>query len=592
MNQPTRLFDFPYYQLEHFPLQACMSSRVAGEWKTYSTQELVESLNLLSKGLLKLGVKPGDKIAMISHNNRCEWNIVDLGVMQIGAIDTPIYPTMTVVDYEYIINHAEVKYCFVSNEELYQKVQSIRAKIPTLIEVYTFEQVSGAKNWKEVLDLGKTGDQAEVERLKAQVKETDLATIIYTSGTTGKPKGVMLTHRNIASNAVTSSDRLPQFYKGHARALSFLPACHIFERMLHYLYMYNGVTIYFAGSLDTIKDDLVYSKPHIFTAVPRLLEKFYDGILNKGRAAGGIKTKLFMWAVNVGLEWQEDHKNGPLYDLKLAIARKLIFSKVKEALGLTEIQAVASGSAALAPRLARFFNAAGIPVFEGYGLTETSPVITVNTMNLPKMLRIGYVGKAIQGVELKIASDGEILCKGPNVMMGYYKDPEKTAEVLKDGWFYTGDIGVIEDGFLKITDRKKEMFKTSGGKYVAPQLIENSIKESPYIEQCIVIGENQKFPAALLVPDFVALKDWCSKNNVPFSSNAEVIQRKEVLDLIWHDINLINQKLGNWEQIKKIKLLPALFTIEGGELTPKLSLKRKPIQEKYKREIEDIYNVG
>jgi long-chain acyl-CoA synthetase len=590
MNTPTRLFDFPYYQLDHYPLQVSMSSRIAGQWKTFSTQDVVEKMNLLSKGLLKLGVKPGDRIALISHNNRSEWNMVDLGVMQIGAIDTPIYPTMTVIDYEYIINHAEAKYCFVSNEELYQKVQSIRDKIPTILEIYTFEEVAGAKNWNEVLELGKTGDQAEVDRLKSVVKNTDLATIIYTSGTTGKPKGVMLSHQNIASNAVASSDRLPAFNKGNARALSFLPACHIFERMLHYLYMYNGVTIYFAGSLDTIKEDLVYSKPNIFTAVPRLLEKFYDGILNKGRAAGGIKTKLFMWAVDVALQWQEDHKNGAMYDVKLAIARKLIFSKVKEALGLTEIQAVASGSAALAPRLARFFNAAGIPIFEGYGLTETSPVITVNTMNQANMLRIGYVGKVIKDVEIKIASDGEILCKGPNVMMGYYREPEKTAEILKDGWFYTGDIGVIEDGFLKITDRKKEMFKTSGGKYVAPQLIENALKESSYIEQCMVIGENQKFPAALVIPDFVALKLWCDQNQVPYTSHSELIQDKKIQDLIWTDIHKVNEKLGNWEQIKKIKLLPALFSIEGGELTPKLSLKRKPIAEKYKSEIEEIYS--
>lgn len=591
MKVPSRLFDFPYYQLAHYPLAVSMTSRLAGEWKTYSTQQVVDKMNLLSKGLLKMGVKPGDRIALISHNNRCEWNMVDLGVMQIGAIDTPIYPTMTVEDYDYIMNHAEVTYCFVSNEELYQKVQSIRSKVPSLKEIYTFEKVEGAKNWNEILDLGKSGDQSEVDKIKDQVKEDDLATIIYTSGTTGKPKGVMLTHKNIASNAITSSDRLPAFNKGNARALSFLPACHIFERMLHYLYMYNGVTIYFAGSLDTIKEDLVYTKPHIFTAVPRLLEKFYDGIVNKGKSAGGIKTKLFMWAVNLALQWQEDGKRSTWYDLQLGLARKIIFSKVKEALGLTGIQAVAAGSAALAPRLTRFFNAAGIPVFEGYGLTETSPVISVNTLNQPDMLRVGMVGKVIKDVDVKIASDGEILCKGPNVMMGYYKDPEKTAEVLKDGWFYTGDIGIIEDGFLKITDRKKEMFKTSGGKYVAPQLIENSIKESAFIEQCIVIGENQKFPAALVIPDFVALKTWCEQNQIIFKSNAEIIKDKVVIDLIWADIHKINERLGNWEQIKKIKLLPALFSIEGGELTPKLSLKRKPILEKYKKEVDEIYGA-
>ncbi len=591
MNNPTRLFDFVEYQLKNFPVSVSMTSRVAGVWKTYSTQELYDTIQQVSAGLLKMGVKPGDKIGLISHNNRCEWNIMDLAILQIGAIDVPIYPTMTADDYDYILNHSESIYCFVSNDELYQKVMSIKGNVPTLKEVYTFEKVTQAKNWNEVIELGKNEPLNAVEEIKRNIKDTDLATLIYTSGTTGKPKGVMLTHKNIATNVVASSDRLPAFNKGNARSLSFLPACHIFERMLHYLYLYNGVSIYFAGSLDTIKEDLVYTKPHIFTAVPRLLEKFYDGILAKGKEAGGVKTKLFMWAVNLALQWQPDNINGALYNLKLSIARKLVFSKVKTALGLTEIQAVASGSAALQPRLAQFFNGAGIPVFEGYGLTETSPVISVNTLNQPHMLRIGSVGKVIQHVEVKIAEDGEILCKGPNVMLGYYKDEEKSNEVLKNGWFYTGDIGVIEDGFLRITDRKKEMFKTSGGKYVAPQLIENALKASVYIEQCMVIGENQKFPAALIVPDFVALKKWCSEQNISATTNLEVINNKQIIDLLWREIQAVNHKLGSWEQIKKIKLLPEPFSIEGGELTPKLSLKRKPIMEKYKEAISEIYHA-
>ncbi len=590
ITQPTRLFDFAPYQLANMPLEVSMSSKLAGQWTTYSTKELVENINLISKGLLKLGVKPGEKIALISHNNRCEWNIMDSGILQIGAIDVPIYPTMTVADYEYIMNHAETTYCFVSNEEMYLKVMSMKDKVASLKEVYTFEKVLGAKNWSEILELGKTGDQEAVDAIKKEVKEDDLATLIYTSGTTGKPKGVMLSHRNIVSNAIASSERLPHFNQGNSRALSFLPVCHIFERMLHYLYMYNGVSIYFAESLETIKDDLNYTKPHIFTAVPRLLEKFYDGIVAKGLSAGGIKTKLFKWALDLALAWEPDHKNGGFYDFKLSIARKLVFSKVKLALGLTEIQAVASGSAALQPRLARFFNGAGITVLEGYGLTETSPVISVNTNNEPHMLQIGTVGKVIRDVEVKIAEDGEILTKGPNVMLGYYKEPEKTAEVLQNGWFHTGDIGVVTDGFIRITDRKKEMFKTSGGKYVAPQLIENALKESLYIEQCMVVGENQKFPAALIVPDFNALKLWAKEHNVNYTNDAEMSQDPKVIELIWTDINKMNQKLGNWEQVKKIKTLTKLFSIEGGELTPKLSLKRKPILEKYKTLVEEIYS--
>ena len=589
MNTPTRLFDFPYYQAEKFPLNTMMTSKVGGEWMPYSTAEFLEKMNAVSHGLLSMGIKPGEKVALISHNNRCEWNIMDHAIMQIGAIDVPIYPTMSEDDIKYILNHSESVLCFVSNDELFQKVSHIKSEVPTLREVYTFEQVKGAKNWNEVVTAGKDGNQETLDELKGNVNEDDLATIIYTSGTTGLPKGVMLTHKNIATNAVYSSERLPHLNPKESRALSFLPVCHIYERMLHYLYMYNGVTIYFAESLETIKEDLQISKPHIFTAVPRLLEKFFDGIVNKGTAAGGAKAKIFEWAVGLALKWEPEGKNGSWYELQLKLADKLVFSKVREALALTEVKAIASGSAALQPRLARFFCGIGAPVLEGYGLTETSPVITVNTINQPGMLRIGSVGKCITGCEVKIAEDGEILAAGPNVMIGYYKDPEKTAEVLKDGWFHTGDIGEVNDGFLRITDRKKEMFKTSGGKYVAPQLIENALKASHFIEQAMVVGDGRNFPAVLIVPSFDGLHEWCRRKEIPYTTNEEMIKNERIIKRIWKDVEKTNEGFGKWEQVKKMTLLTEPFTIEGGELTPTLKLKRKAILAKHAAEIEAFY---
>jgi long-chain acyl-CoA synthetase len=589
MDQPTRLFDFPYYQLENFALDMMMTSKVGDTWVSYSTKEFIEAVNNISKGLLELGVQPGDKIALISHNNRCEWNIMDHGILQVGAIDVPIYPTMTESDYEYILNHSESKFCFVSNADLHEKVSNVKAKAPMLKEVYTFEEVAGAKNWNEVLELGKNGDQSKVDEIKDQVREEHLATIIYTSGTTGLPKGVMLSHKNVASNSISSTERLPDMQPKNSRALSFLPVCHVYERMLHYLYMYNGVSVYFAQSLETIKEDLAYSKPHIFSAVPRLLEKFYDGISTKGKLAGGVKKMIFEWAEGLAFKWQPERANGGYYHFLLGIADKLVYSKIRLALGLENIKAVASGSAALQPRLAQFFTALGIPVLEGYGLTETSPVITVNTLRNPNMMRIGHVGKAITGVEVKIAEDGEVLCKGPNVMMGYYKDEEKTNEVLKNDWFHTGDIGEINDDFLKITDRKKEMFKTSGGKYVAPQLLENSLKASHLIEQLIVIGEGRKFPSALIVASEDGVKEYCRRKEIDYTTHSEMLKNEKVLGKIERDVAKANSEYGAWEQIKKYELLSEPFTIEGGELTPTLKLKRKPIKEKYKDLIENIY---
>lgn len=588
MKQPKRLFDFPYYQLENHPLDKMMSSRLAGEWTSVSTKEFVEKMNLVSRGLLAMGVQKGDKISLITENNRLEWNIMDHGILQIGAIDVPMYPTMTEQDYEYIMNHAEVKYCFVASKELYQKVKNVQPKVATLKEVYTFENVADAPHWSALFEEAKKTEQSQVDAISATVNEMELASLIYTSGTTGLPKGVMLSHNNIVSNTLDSIPRLPKMEIGNSRTLSFLPCCHIFERMLHYLYIHQSVSIYLTG-LDQVKDDLQVAKPHMFTGVPRLFEKFYDGIRANGLSNTGIKQKIFIWAHDLACQWEPEGKNGWWYELKLSIASKLVYSKIKAALGLTQIQAVASGSAALQPKLARFFTGCGIPILEGYGLTETSPVISVNTLRKKGMWKWGTTGFPIDNVEVKIAPDGEILCKGPNVMMGYYRAPEQTAEVLKDGWFHTGDIGELRDGFLAITDRKKELFKTSGGKYVAPQVVENAMKESVYIEQLIVIGDGEKFPAALIIPDFVMLKKWCDSNGVDSSSNDAMIASDKVDKLIHAEVARLNERFGNWEQVKAFRLLPRLFTINDGEITPKLSLKRKKIIQNWKAKVDDMY---
>lgn len=582
-----RLFDTPYYQLENRPKADALTAKENGKWVKYSIQEFIEKANLISKGLLKLGIQPGDKIGMIS-NNRPEWNISDIGILQIGAIDVPIYPTISEDDYRYIFNHAELKICFVSDQELFQKVMNIKDDIPTLEKVYTYDVIEGASNWKEVLELGKNGNQDEVESIKQTIGSKDLASIIYTSGTTGRPKGVMLSHENILSNSVSSSSRLPTDQAD--RSLSFLPICHIYERMLHYLYILNGISIYYAESIETIGDDLKEVQPQVFSAVPRIFEKVYDKIIDKGRTLTGLKRSLFFWANDLATKWEPEGKS-LIFKIKHKIADKLIFSKWREAIG-GKAMAIASGSAALNPNLARIFNAAGIPVWEGYGLTETSPVISVNSY-IGNGFLIGTTGRPIKDVEVKIAADGEILVKGPNVMMGYYKDPEKTAEVLKDGWFHTGDIGILtgHDGkFLKITDRKKEMFKTSGGKYVAPQLIENMIKQSPFIEIAMVIGEGKKHPAAIVVPEFERLKSWCKKHDVDTVNHESIIQHEKVRALLDSEVQKLTRELGKWEIPKKIEVCAEAWTVDTGELTPTLKLKRKKILAKYDHLVKNIYD--
>jgi long-chain acyl-CoA synthetase len=585
----TRLFDFPFHQLEKYPIPDSLVTKYDGKWVKTSTKEYVEKANAISRALLRMGIQKDDKIAVISSNNRTEWNIMDVGVLQIGAQNVPIYPTISEADYEYILNHSGAIYCFASDTEVLRKVNLIRHNVPSLKEIYSFDDITGCRNWNELLVLGlDESNQPEVEARKDSIKSSDLATIIYTSGTTGRPKGVMLSHENIVSNVLGSERKIP-FDAGNTRALSFLPICHIFERMVLYLYQFYGVSIYFAESIDKLSDNLKETKPHVITAVPRLLEKVYDKIFAKGTGLTGIKKKLFFWAIDLGLKYEPYGKNGWWYEFQLSIARKLIFSKWKEGLG-GNLNLMVSGSAALQPRLARVFAAAQIPVVEGYGLTETSPVIAVNDMR-NHGFKIGTVGKIIEDVEVKIAPDGEILCKGPNVMLGYYKDPEKTAEVIIDGYFHTGDIGEIDsEGFLKITDRKKEMFKTSGGKYIAPQLIENAMKQSRFIEQIMVIGDGEKMPAALIQPNFDFCREWAKLHNVSIGkTNAEIACDTKVIERIGQDVETLNEKFGNWEKIKRFELTPDIWSIEAGHLTPTMKLKRKVVLDKYHGLYSKIY---
>lgn len=576
----TRVFDLLPFSLEHNKKEDMFSMKENGVWRKYSTEESISIINSISLGLLELGIKKDDKVAIMS-NNRPHWNFADFAIAQIGATVVPLYPTLAEADLKFILNDAEVKIVFAGDADLVVKLNSVKAETPSLQEVYSFDQVKGCKHWTEVTDLAKGKDVATLKPYQAAVKPDDLLTLIYTSGTTGTPKGVMLTHNNLASNYRDCSGLLvPEMKVG----LSFLPLSHIFERMVIYLYLYNGISVYYAESLETIGANLLEVKPHIFSSVPRLLEKVYDRIVAKGSELTGIKKKLFFWSLDLGLRYEED--NGWWYDFQLSIARKLVFKKWREALG-GEIMAVVTGGAALQPRLAKVFTAAGVPVYQGYGLTETSPVSNVNR---PGYNRFGTSGLTIPNVEVKIAADGEILVKGPNVMKGYYKRPDATAEAIdQDGWFHTGDIGEIQDGYLKITDRKKEIFKTSGGKYIAPQVMENKFKESPFIEQIIVIGEGQRFPAALVVPAFAYVKEWCEKKGIACTSNEELCKQPQVIEKIEQEIAAHNEEFGHWEQVKKFELLPKEFSIDGGEMTPKLSMKRKVIMEKYAALIEKIY---
>ena len=582
-----RLFDIPYYQLQKYPNQKMFVTKTNNEWIGISTETFLTRVNEVSRGLVAFGVLPGDKIC-IASNSRVEWNILDIAIQQTGAYVVPIYPNISVNDYRYIFNDAGIKLCVVDSKELYDKINSIKSEISTLEHLFAIDKHDNIPNWSEISDKASETDISEIERRKALIKNLDLATIIYTSGTTGNPKGVMLSHNNLISNVDGCLPSIPA--DSTSRVLTFLPSCHVYERMLHYLYMYVGCSIHFAESMDTIGENIKEVKPHMFTAVPRLIEKVFEKIMAKGEELTGIKRSLFFWAVRLAEQYEFTGKSA-WYNFKLGIARKLIFSKWQEALG-GEVKAIASGSAALQPRLARMFMAAGIPVLEGYGLTETSPVISVNC--LKKGVRVGTVGPLLSNVQVKFAEDGEILVKGPNVMMGYYNLPEKTKEDIdEDGWFHTGDIGMmVEDKFLKITDRKKEIFKTSGGKYIVPQAMENKFKESRFIEQIMVVGEGEKFPAAYIVPNFAFIREWAERKEHDFSTatNADIAQSTVVNDRINEEISHYNQHYGNWEQIKKFVLLEKEFSISANELTPTLKLKRKKIMENYQSEYAKMYS--
>lgn len=588
-EQSLRLFDLARRQLNLFPDLAMFSHKADGEWKEVSTSKFLEKVDSISKGLIELGVTPNEKVGLIADSS-IAWSIMDFAIQQIGAIVVAIYPNITNADYQYIFNDAEIKLCVVSNKGLYTRISKLKNSIYSLKYIFCMDQVEDARHWGELKELGRVVSDEILESYRGKVKTTDLATLIYTSGTTGNPKGVMLTHNNIINNVFSARDITS--CQAYDRALTFLPPCHAYERMALYTFMYIGITIHIAESLEKIGANIAEVKPHIMTAVPRILEKVYEKIIQTGRSLKGIKKKLFEWAVSVAEQYDPNPANqSRIYKTKLKIARKLVLNKWYDALG-GHLQTIASGSASLQDKLARVLMAANIPLFEGYGMTEASPLIAVN--HYKKGVRIGTVGLPVKNVEIKLAEDGEILVKGPNVMQGYYNNLKETNNVIKNGWLHTGDIGEFEEGrYLKIIDRKKEMFKISGGKYVIPQPIEKKIVESPYIEQAMVIGENQKFASALIVPSYPNLVDWAQLNapSIVKLPKEQFVKQDQIIKLINKEIRIANQHFGNWEQIKKPVILIDEFSIESGELTPTLKLKRKVIMKKYEDIIYDLYHT-
>jgi long-chain acyl-CoA synthetase len=592
MKNVARLFDCISAQAQN-PKADLLNAKENGVWVSYSTTEVHEKIYQLAVALLGMGISAGDgttvgrdKVGLIS-NGRPEWVIVDLAVQLIGAILVPLYPNSSLKEIEQILIEAEVKCIFVSDADLCGKVNTVIDHVPSLKSIFSFNDLKDCKNWKQLLKPITDADRDKVNAISATIKEDDVTTIIFTSGTTGRPKGVMLSHKNIVNNVTGSGDVLDQIPLENKRALSFLPLNHIFEKMCTYIYLFYGFSIYYAESMETIGFNMKEVKPYIFTAVPRLLEKVFEKIIIEGQKLTGVKRRIFLWSIVIAEQFELTGKS-PWYKLQLAIADKLVYSKWRKAIG-GNIKAIVVGSSACPVRLERIFTAANMVILEGYGLTETSPVISVNRYDLAHR-KFGTVGPLIKDVQVKIADDGEILTKGPSVMVGYYKNPELTAEVLEDGWFHTGDIGVLDkDGFLKITDRKKEIFKTSGGKYVAPGPIENRMKESPFIEQMMVIGSDRKFTSALIVPSFPNLKLWCTQNKLHLSSNNEIVTNATVIALFQSIIESLNTEFNHVEQVKKFTLLQHEWTIDGGELTPTGKMKRRAILEKYDKEIEKMY---
>ncbi len=589
----TRLFDIMYRYDAMYSKSDALAGKETGSWTKYSSKEYIEIATSISYGLLQLGIKKGDKIATITFN-RPEWNFLDMAIMQIGAVHVPIYPTISESDYQYILNHAEVKMVFVAGWELLRKIEHLLPNIPSLNEkemVYTFKNLRGYKHLSEIIEMGRVNPSSEyLQQIKDSILTNDLATLIYTSGTTGTPKGVMLTHNNIISNILAIFSIPPIGPK--SKALSFLPLCHIYERMLNYTWQYLGVSIYYAESLATIADNIKEVKPDIISTVPRLLEKIYDKIILSGNKLKFPKKQLFFWANSMAVNYDFGTNKNWWYKLKLKVARKLVLSKWKAALG-GNIKTIVSGGAAIQPRLVRVFWACEMPVLEGYGLTETSPVIAVNSF-FEKGFKIGTVGQIIFNVEAKIAEDGEILCKGPNVMQGYYKSEDLTQEVIdSEGWFHTGDIGHFEpEGQLKITGRKKEMFKTAFGKYIVPTIIENKFVESPLIDTIMVVGENEKFAAALIVPDFIALRTWCNSKNIDYTTNEEMVKKSDVYKKYQKIVAFYNKSFGETEQIRKFELMGYEWTVQTGELTPTLKLRRKYILKRHSKSIQKLFSGG
>jgi len=588
--QVTRTFDILERLRENFMCEDALAVKRNKKWDIFSTQEYLDNAYDFAFGLLAMGYKKGEKIGTVS-NNRPEWNFVDMGMAMAGIVHVPIYPTISDSEYEYILAHSEVKTLIVSDKILYKRLVPLAAKVETIKDIYVFDEgIEDAKSWTEIRDLGTQNRdkyKEELEGVKASIKPEDMVTIIYTSGTTGNSKGVMLSHNNLVSNVIEST--IIQPLKFGDKALSFLPLCHVYERMLNMNFQYKGIRVYYAENMATIVDNLKEINPDGFSSVPRLLERVFDKIMAKGKDLEGIKKKIFFWAVDLGLKYELNNANGWWYAQKLKVARKLIFSKWQEALG-GNVKIIISGGAALQSRLARVFHAAGINVIEGYGLTETSPVIAVNHYEYPNV-KFGTVGPVLNGVEVKIAEDGEILAKGPNIMLGYYKAPDLTAEVIdKDGWFHTGDIGIFEDNkYLKITDRKKEIFKLSSGKYISPQVVENYCKESMFIENVMVIGENEKFASALVSPDFNHLHFWASKHKVHYRDNEELVRTPEVIKRYQKEINELNNKLSETERIKRFRLVCSEWTPGTGELSPTLKLKRKFLYDKYDHIVKEIF---
>ena len=580
------LFNNLHQYQQQFPGKILFRYKEAGQWKDWKVEDVIATARLLAKALVAAGLRKDDKVGLISAN-RPEWNLVDYACQYIGAVSVPIYPTLTEDDIAYIFHDAEVKLVFASNEELAGKAVRGGAGIAGFLGVKTFDAVNGYEYWRDFAAKGNSIADADLEAMTAAVQDSDLLTLIYTSGTTGRPKGVMLSHNNLVSNVKACVPCFP--LTPDSTALSFLPLCHIYERMLSYLYIGCGISVAYAESMDTIGDNLKEIKPQLFCTVPRLLEKVYDKIVAKGQELRGIKRFLFFWALGLGQRYELNTNLGWWYNFQLDLANKIIFNKWREALG-GNVKFIVSGGAALQPRLARVFSAARIVVMEGYGLTETSPVISVNRFE-EENRKIGSVGVTVEGVEVKIADDGEILTRGPHVMQGYYKRPDLTAETIDaEGWLHTGDIGEIQEGkFLKITDRKKEMFKTSGGKYIAPQAIENKLKESLVIEQAMVIGDGEKFPAALLVPSFDGLQKWCEIKGIEWKGSAGMLEDMAVRDKFERELAKANESLAQYEKIKKIIVVPGPWTIEGGEMTPSLKLKRKNLMIRYAEEIKSLY---